>query len=145
MFGADIIHTFYRLDAEWISAKKDWQNAQKRDKERRNSVAVPQEPTAERPEPNRPVLTDVVSEPPEGSQTSSASNSKGKTRDSAEYQPEMDEMRCILYAHGGTPTLSQDDCRLSTSQAAITLVVWTRSGELFLVEYDPATAYATLH
>jgi hypothetical protein len=112
MFDADIIHTFYRLDAEWISAKKDWQNAQKRDKERRNSVAVPQEPTAERPEPSGPLMADVVSEPPEGeaSQKSPASNSKGKSRDSAEYQPEMDEMRCILYAHGGTPTLSQDDC-----------------------------------
>ncbi|KAN0140333.1 hypothetical protein V8E53_001542 [Lactarius tabidus] len=55
-------HAFYRSDVEWVSTKKDWQNAQKRDKERRSS-------------------------------------------DSAAYQPEMNEMRCILYAHGGTPLI----------------------------------------
>ena len=100
----------YRLDAEWISAKKDWQNAQRRAKERRGSVATPQEHTAERPQPSDPILNDVVSEPPptlesEAGHQSAASNSKGKSRDSAEYQPEMDEMRCILYAHGGMAPL----------------------------------------
>ena len=100
----------YRLDAEWISAKKDWQNAQRRAKERRGSVATPQEHTTERPQPSDPILNDVVSEPPptlesEAGHQSAASNSKGKSRDSAEYQPEMDEMRCILYAHGGMAPL----------------------------------------
>ena len=103
----------FRLAAEWISAKKDWQNAQKRNKERRSSVSVAaaRGATAERPRPSGPILTDVVSEPPqklEGeanhSHQSTASNSKERSRDGATYQPEMDEMRCILYAHGGTPT-----------------------------------------
>ena len=101
----------FRLAAEWISAKKDWQNAQKRNKERRSSVAATREPTEERPRPSGPILTDVVSEPPqklEGeashSHQSTASNTKERSRDGATYQPEMDEMRCILYAHGGTPT-----------------------------------------
>jgi hypothetical protein len=61
--GIAKFHAFYRLDAEWISAKKDWQDAQKRAKEHRASVAVPQEHTAERPEPSDPILNDVVLEP----------------------------------------------------------------------------------
>ncbi|KAF8260354.1 hypothetical protein EI94DRAFT_1829826 [Lactarius quietus] len=92
------------LNAEWISAKKDWQNAQKRAKECRSSVFA-QEHTAEHPELRDLTLNDVVSEPPvklEGEgRHQSASNSKETSRGSAEYQPEMDEMRCILYAHGG--------------------------------------------
>ncbi|KAF8267914.1 hypothetical protein EI94DRAFT_1728993 [Lactarius quietus] len=75
------------LDAEWISAKKDWQNAQRLAKERRASLATSQE--AEPPAPRDPILTHV------------ASNNKETSSDSAAYQPEMDEMRCILYAHGG--------------------------------------------
>ena len=30
-----------------------------------------------------------------------APNDREPTRDSTAYQPEMDEMRCILYSHGG--------------------------------------------
>ena len=109
-FGiAKIFMPSFRLDAEWISAKKDWQEAQRRAKEH-GSVDVPQEHTAERSEPGDPISSDVVSEPPpklegEASHQSTASKSKETSRDSAAYQPEMDEMRCILYAHGGMVTL----------------------------------------
>ncbi|KAI9441922.1 hypothetical protein H4582DRAFT_1811008 [Lactarius indigo] len=91
------------LDAEWISTKKDWQSAQRRAKERRGSTAVPQEPTAERPELHLP---NAASEPPlspgaEAGHQSGAPTSNDTSRDSATYQPEMDEMRCILFSHGG--------------------------------------------
>jgi hypothetical protein len=112
-----MIKCFYSLDAEWICAKKDWQKVQKRAKERRSSVSVPQEHTADHPELRDPVLNDVVSEPPVEPKDEAghhSSSSKETSRDSAAYQPEMDEMRCILYAHGGTVWLpsSQDDGRI---------------------------------
>lgn len=96
-----------RLDAEWISAKKHWQDAQKRAKEqsaqvnaRRNgptdgiglhisglegatSAPFPESESEDNHEPSPPV------------------NNNESSRGSAEYQPEMDDMRCILYAHGG--------------------------------------------
>ena len=95
------------MDAEWISAKKD---TQKRAKERHGPVAAPKDHTTQRPEPGNPILNDIVLEPllkleGEHSYPSVASNSKGASADSAAYQPEMDEMRCILYAHGGITLL----------------------------------------
>lgn len=62
----------FRVDGEWIVAKKDWQEAKKKQKARGMSM--------------------------EG-----ASLDSGNTHQelSPGYQPEMDEMRCILYAHGG--------------------------------------------
>jgi hypothetical protein len=93
---------FSRLDAEWISTKKDWQDAKRRAKERQGSDTVPQEHTVERPAPLDPILNDIVLELPlNGEAGHPGLNSKETSRDSAEYQPEMDEMRCILYAHGG--------------------------------------------
>ena len=92
-----------RLDAEWISTKKDWQDAQRRTKEHRGSAAASQEHTTEPPEPRDPIVNGVVSGlPPElEGEAGAASKNAETSRDSAEYQPEMDEMRCILYAHGG--------------------------------------------
>ncbi|KAI9452279.1 hypothetical protein BJY52DRAFT_940839 [Lactarius psammicola] len=92
------------LDAEWICAKKDWQNAQKRAKERRGSVATPQEHTG--PGLHDPILNSVISKPPlesegEAGHQPAPPKDKETSRDSAAYQPEMDEMRCILYSHGG--------------------------------------------
>jgi hypothetical protein len=103
-------HAFDRVDAEWISAKKDWQDAQKRAKEGQGPVAAPKDHRPERPEPGDPILNDIVLEPllkleGEAGHPSVASNSKGASTDSASYQPEMDEMRCILYAHGGMAPL----------------------------------------
>ncbi|KAH9020637.1 alpha/beta-hydrolase [Lactarius pseudohatsudake] len=91
------------LDAEWVSTKKDWKSAQRRAKERRSSTAAPQEHAAERPELHRP---SAVPEPPlspggEAGHQSGASKNNETPRDSATYQPEMDEMRCILFSHGG--------------------------------------------
>src|SRR6266702_1245426 len=108
--GGGVYTYFYRLDAEWISAKKDWQDAQKRAKERRGSVASPQEHPAERPEHRDPILNGPGSGPPmeledEAGPPSAAPKDKETPRDSAAYQPEMDEMRCILYSHGGMDPL----------------------------------------
>lgn len=60
------------VDAEWITAKKDWQEAKRKEKERRNNGSKDVPPPA----------------PPEGD----ADNS---------YRPDMDDMRCVLYFHGG--------------------------------------------
>ncbi|KAF8261460.1 hypothetical protein EI94DRAFT_1745923 [Lactarius quietus] len=91
------------LDAEWISAKKDWQKAQRRSKEREGSAAAPQEHTAERPELRDHILNGVASGPLPELEGDAGVHSKNSetSRDNAEYQPEMDEMRCILYSHGG--------------------------------------------
>ena len=63
-----------RIDGEWIVAKKDWQEVKKRQKTKGSS--------------GMSMSMDNASPPGSGPQ--------------AEYKPEMDEMRCILYAHGGT-------------------------------------------
>jgi hypothetical protein len=62
---------------------------------------VPLEHTAECPELLDPILNDVVLELPLDGKVghpSEGSNSKETPRD---YQPEMNETRCLLYAHGG--------------------------------------------
>ncbi|KAK7691766.1 hypothetical protein QCA50_005167 [Cerrena zonata] len=66
------------VDAEWMAAKKDWDDAEKRFKahERQRSSTSDSQRS---PPPEQGVHSDA----------------------SAHYQPEMDEMRCILYAHGG--------------------------------------------
>ena len=65
------------VDAEWIVAKKDWQEAKKRQKAREASTDGPASLDAGHPSQEMP----------------------------ASYQPEMDQMRCILYAHGGKKAL----------------------------------------
>ena len=62
------------MDAEWIVAKKDYQEAKKKQKTREMSTHRSASQDAENPNQEMP----------------------------PEYQPEMDEMRCVLYAHGGT-------------------------------------------
>jgi hypothetical protein len=91
------------LDAEWITAKKDWLGAQRRTKQRESPATAPQEHTAEHPEPRDPISNGVASgHPPEhGSEAGTPSQNSETSRDSAAYQSEMDEMRCILYSHGG--------------------------------------------
>ena len=59
------------VDAEWIVAKKDYQEAKKKQKARETSGSPPQE------------------------------NGDASQEMPPQYQPEMDEMRCVLYAHGG--------------------------------------------
>ena len=72
-----------RIDAEWITAKKDWHEAKRRHKAR---------------EKGRPSTSDG----PKSQPSMDPSGGGGVRQDASEnYQPEMDEMRCILYAHGG--------------------------------------------
>ena len=140
----------YRLDAEWISAKKDWQDAKRRAKERKSSDNVPQEHTADLPEPRDPILNDIILELPlngEADHPSEGSNGKEQSRDSADYQPELDEMRCILYAHGGmVPIIPR---RLLVDIVCLRRILLWQCGpgavSPFWFEYNPATAYATLH
>lgn len=71
-----------RVDAEWMAAKKDWDNAEKRFRAH---------------ERQRSSTSD--------SQRTSSLEGGVHPDASGDYQPEMDEMRCILYAHGGNPSL----------------------------------------
>ena len=62
-----------------------------------------------------------------------ASSDDESSRDSGSYQPEMDEMRCILYAHGGMDFFLPFPVVLkSRNKAAIISVVWIRKGPLSL-------------
>lgn len=63
------------MDAEWIVAKKDYQEAKRKQKARERSMN---------------------SSSPGFQDAENASQEMPPT-----YQPEMDEMRCVLYAHGG--------------------------------------------
>ena len=60
---------FSSIDGEWIVAKKDWQEAKRRQKAMSAGAAA------------------------DAQNQASAADS--------EYKAEMDQMRCILYAHGG--------------------------------------------
>lgn len=131
------------LDAEWISAKKDWENAQRRAKERRGSFAAPQEHTAERSELRDPILDGGVSGPPlelegeAGHRPATSKKNKETSKDSAVYQPEMDEMRCILYSHGGGYYFgSVDQERYSIQRYARKI-----NGRVFAVNYRLAPQY----
>ncbi|THH33032.1 hypothetical protein EUX98_g1144 [Antrodiella citrinella] len=65
------------VDAEWIATKKDWQKAEKRHKAHERATSQDDEPQTKESKPGVPPDAPDV------------------------YQPEMDEMRCILYVHGG--------------------------------------------
>lgn len=75
-----------RVDAEWIAAKKDWKEAK-----RRHKMAQEKE-RCDSAEHNR-----ASSSAPDDAQQQAGVASDA----SSHYQPEMDEMRCILFAHGG--------------------------------------------
>ncbi|KAI0753082.1 hypothetical protein C8Q80DRAFT_1097008 [Daedaleopsis nitida] len=97
------------VDAEWIVAKKDWQEAKKKQKARGMSM--------------------------EG-----ASLDSGNTHQELPpgYQPEMDEMRCILYAHGGSGYYfgSIDQERYSIQRLARKI-----NGRVFAMNYRLAPQY----
>ncbi|KAJ3529138.1 hypothetical protein NM688_g7897 [Phlebia brevispora] len=69
------------VDAEWIAAKKDWEESERKYKahERERSSLNEQRKTS----------------------TSTDGSSNGVDEGSSSYDPSMDEMRCILYIHGG--------------------------------------------
>jgi hypothetical protein len=69
------------IDAEWITARKDYLEAKKRSKAKHKENSNPDIPATE-------------------SQTASGQPASSSSGINA-YKEEMDEMRCILYAHGG--------------------------------------------
>ena len=68
------------MDAEWIATKKDWEHSEKKYKAHQKDQKDKE--SRERSATSSPEMNDE-----EGS---------------APYEPSMDEMRCILYLHGGT-------------------------------------------
>ena len=66
---------FYSVDAQWITAKKDWKESKRRDKLQRSKG-----------------FTDF---------SSSAGPEAGQAKNDATYDKDMDATRCILYFHGG--------------------------------------------
>ena len=65
---------FYSVDAQWITAKKDWKESKRKHNLQRSKG-----------------LTDFSSAGPE----------VGQAKDEAAYDKDMDATRCILYFHGG--------------------------------------------
>ena len=79
------------IDAQWIVAKKDWREAKKRTKE--------QEKQRDNTTPDRTSSATPSSHDLAGEELNDP--------DSGTYQQDMDEMRCILYSHGGGPADSR--------------------------------------
>ncbi|KAJ8520189.1 hypothetical protein ONZ45_g2950 [Pleurotus djamor] len=97
------------VDAQWIAAKKDWREAKRRYKM--------QEKAKQTPDLNRA--------------------SVGENQDSGEYEEEMDEMRCILYLHGGGYYFgSVDQERYSIQRYARKI-----NGRVFAINYRLAPQY----
>lgn len=74
------------VDSQWIVAKKDWKEAKKRSKEQEKR--------------NDSKTRDDL----HGTGNSSSNDYIGRESDDREpdtYHQDMDEMRCILYCHGG--------------------------------------------
>ena len=79
----EILNKLCRVDAEWIVAKKDWEEAKKRQKsqDKQRTASLGKNGRKSNSAPTVPVATP---DEEEGS-----------------YDADMDEMRCILYTHGG--------------------------------------------
>ncbi|KAI0365597.1 alpha/beta-hydrolase [Pilatotrama ljubarskyi] len=92
------------VDAEWIVAKKDWQEAKKR--QRARGVSTDGAASLDSGNPNQEMP--------------------------ATYQPEMDEMRCILYAHGGL---------LIRARYGIQRLARKVNGRVFAINYRLAPQY----
>lgn len=130
---------FGRLDAEWISAKKDWQDEKRRAK-KQTRQRHPPEGLGLRDSSEDITFSSIQESEGEESHESAtastpapASSDDEASRDSGSYQPEMDEMRCVLYAHGGMDlSLPFPVVLKSRNKAAIILVVWIRKGPLTL-------------
>jgi hypothetical protein len=95
-----------RLDAEWITAKKHWQDAQRRAKEQSAPTDGSKSGSTEGHDLRDISLenttsTAVPESESEDNHESPPALNDTEPRDSCSYQPEMDDLRCILYAHGG--------------------------------------------
>ncbi|KAI9460342.1 hypothetical protein F5148DRAFT_1216989 [Russula earlei] len=92
------------LRAEWISAKKDWRNAKRRAKKQGDSSTTRQMHNIEGLRHTNPGLEDPIfseSEDEEHQEPGLVLSDNEPSGDCGAYQSEMDEMRCILYSHGG--------------------------------------------
>lgn len=80
LHGSHSVSNSVSLDAEWITAKKDWEQAKRRHKahEREKSGHSHKK-----------------------GQHARATTDGSDQEIPAVYEPEMDKMRCILFAHGG--------------------------------------------
>ena len=101
------IHEASRVDAEWIATKKDWREAKRRYKQREAGRASSS--------------SDHVRE---STNDSGDSGQQGVPQDAPpDYHPDMDEMRCILYTHGGESSQTGHRLTLTSCQVDITLAV----------------------
>ncbi|KAG2153191.1 hypothetical protein DEU56DRAFT_878912 [Suillus clintonianus] len=107
------------IDAEWITARKDYQEAKKRSKAKHKEGSNTEIPPSESDTPTS------------GGLPASSSN------ESNTYKEEMDEMRCILYAHGGGYYFgSVDQERYSLQRHARKI-----NGRVFAINYRLAPQY----
>lgn len=107
------------IDAEWITARKDYQRAKKWSKAKHKENSNTEIPTSESDTPT-----------PSGLPASSSN-------ESSIYKEEMDEMRCILYAHGGGYYFgSVDQERYSLQRHARKI-----NGRVFAINYRLAPQY----
>ncbi|PFH52167.1 hypothetical protein AMATHDRAFT_140737 [Amanita thiersii Skay4041] len=100
------------IEAEWITSKKDWLEAKKRQKINRQKI--------------------------DADTTAGSINPADVSEDSAKYDKAMDEMRCILYIHGvgGYYFGSVDQERYSIQRHARKI-----NGRVFAVNYRLAPQY----
>ncbi|KIJ65967.1 hypothetical protein HYDPIDRAFT_181064 [Hydnomerulius pinastri MD-312] len=105
------------IDGEWVTAKKDWQEAKKRRKASEKKKAGPNA--------SPPTMDSAEGLPPSSSGASSV------------YDEDMDELRCILYAHGGGYYFgSLDQERYSIQRHARKI-----NGRVFAMNYRLAPQY----
>ncbi|TFY75920.1 hypothetical protein EWM64_g8092 [Hericium alpestre] len=147
------------VDAEWITAKKDWQEAKRRTREeqeranpeaklskfRRSFKQSPKTPI-KRDAKGHPTLTPIKAgdgkqKEEDAKQATPDSQEKAPAHEGSEdggtYQPEMDEMRCILYSHGGGYYFgSVDQERYSIQRLARKI-----HGRVFAINYRLAPQY----
>ena len=81
----------HSIDAEWIMEKKDWRQSTRQGRDAAGAPAGSSNTTS-------------AASPANGT---SPSRNQGTSADGADddtdaYQPEMDEVRCLLWAHGGS-------------------------------------------
>ena len=92
----ELIHGCFRVDGEWIVAKKDWQEAEKRAKSKERK-----DKSKERKERGGEKSTQ---------QSTTTSSASAEDTSEPDYTPDMDEQRCILYFHGGKSLFGSRSC-----------------------------------
>src|SRR6266702_772750 len=99
--------TLRSIDAEWVMDKRDWKEAKRREK-----ASAAAEKTRGGGGESGSGSAGASTSPPPLSPVSPSSSSSGAhvpaSADDVEasaYRPEMDEMRCLLWAHGGQDPL----------------------------------------